>query len=180
MPQSQQPNAKVDQQKTVEAPPDEPVAVIKEYLTTLLRTLIHIPELEDTRSQIRDTLTTLDEAADAILSEVEKIQTLDMKTKDGVDQLRSSCSAIIEACSFHDLCSQRLSKVDAGFNKLTEGIGAISAFLGESTAPKTLSAADGGHNKPEAVGPEAGLLNGPALAGEGVDQDDIDRILDFD
>ncbi len=134
--------------------------------TDLLREQTISDQIAHARSQIDESLKTLDDAADTILTEVEKIRAADLTAAAGVEQVTDACRTILEACLFHDLVSQRLTKVDAG----------LAALTGDMGAPRAATE----HSAPPVADPEAGLLNGPALGDEGVDQDDVDRLLNSD
>lgn len=153
---------------------------ILDAIGRLLGENVLTPDISELRPQIRDTLSTIDSATDTILSEVEKIQAADLNNPDATNHIKSSCMAILEACSFHDLCSQRLTKVDGTIDRLTHGAKAVQDLVGGNISSSEHILMDGEVPPPAEDDPEAGLLNGPALDGEGVDQDDIDRLFDFD
>lgn len=93
----------------------------------------------------------LDDAADKILNAamdgLELIGDARGGSTDAVDGVQQSLKAILEACSFHDLAGQRLSR---------------------------LAEADGGLVSQHSSDP---LLQGPANAGQGLDQDAADALF---
>lgn len=78
------------------------------------------------------------------------------------------CMEIFEACSFQDITGQRISKVVETLTYIEDRVARLKdAFGAEHDAP---SADD------QPVGDRA-LLNGPALEGEGIAQDEVDRLM---
>lgn len=96
----------------------------------------------------------IEQAVDTILNAAESCLRDVGATRDGqaldLERTEQALLAILEACAFQDLTGQRLSN-------LTGMIGALSL-------------------QDQAGDP---LLNGPALAGRGVDQTMADRLLDM-
>ena len=167
--------------ETAEEIASKQLSAILEIIGKLLSEHVLVPDLGELRPQIRDTLSTIDSAADTIMCEVEKLQAADLTNPDAANHIKSSCMAILEACSFHDLCSQRLTKIDTTIDRFTTGIEAVRDFVSSGNSPTDdISTVSEPLAPSETGNPEAGLLNGPALDGEGIDQDEVDRLLDFD
>jgi hypothetical protein len=93
----------------------------------------------------------LDDAADRIINAasdgLEQIGDARAGSGGAIDGIQQSLKVILEACSFHDLAGQRLSR---------------------------LAAVDGGVVSQQAVDP---LLQGPANPGEGLDQAAADALF---
>jgi chemotaxis protein CheZ len=81
-----------------------------------------------------------------------------------------ACMRIFEACSFQDITGQRVNKVVETIKYVEERLHALQNAWGPDLGD---APALGAENADE----EAALLNGPALEGEGVAQDDVDAIL---
>ena len=94
----------------------------------------------------------VEQAADMMLSAAEKglrdLESARAGQASALDAIERTLCAILEACAFQDLTGQRLSKLDLM-------IGAVTL-----------------HD-----GPGDPLLNGPALAGEGLDQSGADALM---
>ncbi len=171
----------IEDQEIADEIASKQLSAILEIIGKLLSEQVLVPDLGELRPQVRDTLGTIDAAADSIMSEVEKLQTTDLSTPDAAECIKASCMNILEACSFHDLCSQRLTKIDKTIDRFTTGIEAVRDFVAGGSQPvDELPTGSTSHDISELDDPEAGLLNGPALDGEGIDQDEVDRLLDFD
>lgn len=134
-------------------------------------------------------VTSTESATQVILESSESIQDL-------VDKLRASgaddapCDAIEEmameilmACSFQDLTGQRINKVVKALHYLEDRISKMIRIWGvdlsDKDRPKVnlddVQEEEGRHIDKR---PDAHLLNGPQLDGEGVDQADIDALFD--
>jgi chemotaxis regulatin CheY-phosphate phosphatase CheZ len=113
-----------------------------------------------------------------ILTAAEGIQTIasDLRGKgaDGAacDELENHATNLMVACSFQDLTGQRMTKVVNALRYLEQRVNTMIEIWGitpEDAAKAPKPAAD--------TRPDAHLLNGPAREGEGVAQDDVDRLL---
>ncbi len=78
---------------------------------------------------------------------------------------------IFTACSFQDITGQRITKVVRSLKFVEERVNALIGMWGRDE----LAALRPEGNEP--VDADKALLNGPQLAGEGVSQDDVDRLL---
>ena len=99
-------------------------------------------------------------------------------TRDGdpviYQQVEKNVVQIFEACTFQDITGQRIQKVTSGLmqidNKIKSVLAAIESQLGEIQNAQPAP--------PATTDP---LLNGPALPGSAVSQEEIDRLLaEFD
>jgi len=91
------------------------------------------------------------------------------------DVVNDACMEIFEACSFQDITGQRISKVVSTLEYIEEYLTKLTAAWGheaDSEAPEAVDTEDDDE--------EAHLLDGPALNGDGVDQDYIDGMFDED
>lgn len=76
---------------------------------------------------------------------------------------------IFEACSFQDITGQRISKVVKTLNLIDEQIQCIVDRMDDQQKSE-----DKGGSRPTGESLLTGLLNGPALGGSGIDQDEVD------
>ncbi len=123
-------------------------------------------------------------ATSEILGSAEKIQefawTMREAGVDGAlcDEVENLTTNIYMACSFQDLTGQRTQKVVQVLRYLENRINAMIDIWGMDENEVQTSSAD----KRVAVNahdsrPDAHLLNGPALAGEGIEQNIVDDLL---
>lgn len=90
--------------------------------------------------------------------------------------IENAVTQIFEACSFQDITGQRISKVVGALKDIEEKVNHIFAILGLPDIEATPQANDIADKDDP-----ASLLNGPQLKGQGVSQDDIDKLLsEFD
>ena len=123
-------------------------------------------------------------ATSEILGSAEKIQELAWTMREaGVDnafcdEVENLTTNIYMACSFQDLTGQRTQKVVQVLRYLENRINAMIEIWGMDESEVQNSSAD----RRVAVNahdhrPDAHLLNGPALAGEGIEQNLVDDLL---
>ena len=129
----------------------------------------HIPAATD---QLDAVVGATEEATNKIMDECDAISAIAaaLPPEQG-EQLTAAVTRIFEACNFQDLTGQRISKVVSALKHIEGKIGALMAALGDEagTAPAPVPVAD--------EDPEKKLLNGPQMPGQGVTQDDIDRLF---
>lgn len=106
-------------------------------------------------------------ATNSIMAATERI--MDARVTEP-DVVNDACMEIFEACSFQDITGQRISKVVSTLEYIENHLDKLSSAWGHEETSEGAAA-------PEPEG-EAALLNGPALAGEGVDQDYVDSMFD--
>lgn len=120
-------------------------------------------------------------ATQEILNTAESVQELCFEMREaGVDEklcdrLEEFTTNIYMACSFQDLTGQRTQKVVHVLRYLESRVNAMINIwhLNEND----MQDADASPVNEHDTRPDAHLLNGPQMAGEGVDQDEIDTLL---
>ncbi|MDG1708029.1 MAG: protein phosphatase CheZ, partial [Emcibacteraceae bacterium] len=120
-------------------------------------------------------------ATDTIMQAAEDIMSCDIEESDGYkEHVNTELMKIFEACSFQDITGQRISKVVKTLNHVEDRVSKLIAILGITNKDGTPIDAKPILD-PDAEGSDEDLLNGPALAGEGIDQSDVDSLMsDFD
>ncbi|WP_169567722.1 protein phosphatase CheZ [Sneathiella limimaris] len=106
-------------------------------------------------------------ATNQIMEATEKI--LSAKVTDA-DVVNDACMEIFEACSFQDITGQRISKVVSTLEYIETYLDKLTSAWGHDE--------DAAQSESAETDEEASLLNGPALAGEGIDQDFVDSMFD--
>ena len=113
-----------------------------------------------------------------ILSAAERIQAMSGEFKangaEGTlcDELENQATNLMIACSFQDLTGQRMNKVVNTLRYLEQRVSAMIQIWG--ITPEEAAAVA---HEPSDKRPDAHLLNGPQREGEGVNQADVDRML---
>ena len=134
----------------------------------------HIPgagkELQAIVTATEDATHTIMEASEAML----EMEATDLETYK--TEVEAQVMRIFEACSFQDITGQRVSKIVETLEDIDERVGRIASAFGATpgTGEKTDRELKRDARK------EDQILHGPALDGEGVNQDDIDQMLSED
>ncbi|PHQ68841.1 MAG: chemotaxis protein CheZ [Sneathiella sp.] len=88
------------------------------------------------------------------------------------DVVNDACMEIFEACSFQDITGQRIGKVVSTLEYIEEYLTKLMSAWGHDSDSEPPVVID------DDIDEDARLLNGPALNGEGVDQQYIDNMFD--
>lgn len=108
-------------------------------------------------------------ATDSILEACEKLDTVGPQlSQEFAGTLQDATTAIYEACSFQDITGQRITKVVSTLKSIESKVAhIIEVFHRDDIGARPVVA------EPEA----SGLLNGPQLPTNAMDQSDIDALL---
>ena len=128
---------------------------------------VHLPRASE---EIGAILTMTEAATNDIMLAAEDMMALDMSDPDfAAEQVNGACMRIFEACSFQDITGQRIANVLKTLQLVESKIEQLeNAWAGASAV------------EPEVVAPaptDSALLNGPALEGEGIEQDFVDQLF---
>ncbi len=140
-------------------------------------------EGKDRFNQMSDELDAIVEhtesATNSIMENVEAIadlvgraraRTADAEVVSILGKVDEHTGEIFTACSFQDITGQRITKVVRSLKFVEERVNALIGMWGRDELAATQAEA-------APVDADKALLNGPQLAGEGVSQDDVDRLL---
>lgn len=128
-------------------------------------------KLPSAMNEIGMIVETTESAANQIMEEVDHILNLPIDTPAVLYRttVEERCMSVLEACAFQDLTGQRSTKVVETLLHIEDKLGKLAELIGGDEEPPPDSAN-------ERTGDDV-LLNGPAMPGEGVDQDDIDAMF---
>ena len=120
--------------------------------------------------ELRELTMEMENAVIAIIDAVDHIfEFLKMNSSDtDGSSIRRQCTRIMEACTFQDIVGQRLVKVSR----------IISDLEGRETLSPSPTQGQSADNRTNTGVPISPLLDGPALPGEGLRQEDVERIWD--
>ena len=165
---------------------------VKALAHAIHQTKVEIAALRNPNSE-RDQIAIVSDELDAVVRATEDATNSILESAETIDnvaeQLRSSNDAfysqlgeqlaeqsmnVYEACNFQDITGQRITKVVNAMKFVEERIQAMIKIWGEEDfkeiAPSTtLDRKDD---------PDAALLSGPQMDGEGISQDEIDALFD--
>lgn len=129
-------------------------------------------EIKNAHDELSAVISATSEATFQIIGEAEKLEKLGKELPPaGAAAISESVTRIYEACGFQDITGQRIKKVVTTLRAIEEKIDALIETLGGQ--------------RPGAAAPvdtrtgDAALLNGPSLEGQGISQDEIDKLLGF-
>ena len=122
-----------------------------------------------------------EEATNTIMECMEKNDDIVTKLRQGItdadqlallDQISTNGADVFEACSFQDITGQRVTKVVKSVTYVEDRVNALISVWGKDEIDKI-------EVKPEVEQTEdEKLLKGPALEGQGMTQDEIDKLFD--
>ncbi len=110
------------------------------------------------------------EGIDGLMNDARKL-TDDPKVLAICDQVTDKVNTVFEACSFQDITGQRVSKVVHSMKFVEERINAIILTWGRDELTKVVVEIK------EEQDPDKQLLHGPQLTGQGVSQEEVDKLL---
>lgn len=110
-------------------------------------------------------------ASNSIMDSAEEMSAADSSDPEYANLVQSNCSKIFEACAFQDLTGQRIGSVIKTLGQVDTHLESLLELLGPNFQEE-------GDEEPEEPEGDEALLNGPALEGEGISQDDIDKLFD--
>lgn len=115
-----------------------------------------------------------EEATDTIMTSAENILTaLEGDPEKNKDAIEASVMQIFEACSFQDITGQRINKVVKTLAHIEQRIGDLKDVMGVTEEHIDAASTDTGisaHSTDE-------LVTGPSLAGEGINQSEVDALI---
>lgn len=121
-----------------------------------------IEELDAVAGFTKQATETIMEAAEALRADAVARNCQDL------DRVEAQATRIFESCSFQDINGQRITKVIRTLKLIDERINSLAQTL-QGSLKRMQPAAVNVFGDP--------LLNGPALSGQAISQDDIDRLL---
>ena len=93
------------------------------------------------------------------------------------DKLSEQTMQVMEACSFQDITGQRVSKVMGSLKFVAEHVGAMVDLWGRDEIQDLVQHLSSKKAEAEKSSDEV-ALDGPALPGDAISQDDIDALFD--
>lgn len=119
------------------------------------------------------------EATNEIMDATETIERVSEKLEgESQDSLMDATTRIYEACGFQDITGQRITKVVKALKEIEAKVDAlVVAFGGELGQLKAKEAAKPAAAPAKGAPTDQDLLHGPQQPGEGISQDEIDRLL---
>ncbi len=118
-------------------------------------------------------------ATDTIMQAAEDLMSFDSDNFDEYkEHVNTEVMKIFEACSFQDITGQRISKVVGTLNQVEDRVGKLISILGITSNGAVNADARPILDPQSEDFDDDDLLSGPALAGEGIDQGEVDSLMD--
>jgi chemotaxis protein CheZ len=139
---------------------------------------LHFDSMSD---QLDAIVKATEEATNTIMECMEKNDDVVMKLHENLtdadqlallDQISANGAEVFEACSFQDITGQRITKVVKSVTYVEDRVNALIEVWGKDEIDKTEVKSHEEKTEDEK------LLHGPALEGEGITQDEIDKLFD--
>ena len=139
---------------------------------------LHFDSMSD---QLDAIVQATEEATNTIMGSMEKNDDIVTKLRENItdadqlallDQISANGADVFEACSFQDINGQRITKVVKSVTYVEDRVNTLIEVWGKEEIDKIEVKAERGKTEDEK------LLQGPALEGEGISQDEIDKLFD--
>lgn len=115
-----------------------------------------------------------EEATNTIMNAAEDIMAADTSDPDTYQAtVNDAVMLIFEACSFQDITGQRITKVVETLSHIEQRVMELRNLLGVTEEDIEEAKAEA-----EPISEDQALLSGPALEGEGIDQGEVDALMD--
>ena len=154
------------------------LATIHAHISNTKEELADIPGYDGTRipgagKELEAIVEATEAATNQIMGQAEIILAADPSDLDAyLETVTNAVMQIFESCSFQDITGQRISKVVSALQYVDERVSLLADTFGfiieESDQPE---------NEEEQRKKDL-MLHGPALEGDGIDQDEIDSLFD--
>jgi len=133
-------------------------------------------EIKNAHDELSAVVDSTAQATFQIIGEAEKLEKL-AKDLGGVQagQVSDSVTRIYEACAFQDITGQRIKKVVGTLKLIENKVDSLIEMLGGKRPNREAVPEEPVETR---KGDEA-LLNGPSMPGQGISQDEIDKLLGF-
>ena len=124
----------------------------------------------DAGRELDEIVRSTEQATNQVMEQAEIILAADTSDIEAYqDTVSSAVMQIFESCSFQDITGQRINKVIKTLSYIEDRVSSIIDVLGLPEPEDTGEEPKDSH---------AALLNGPALEGQGVNQDEVDALFD--
>jgi chemotaxis protein CheZ len=153
----------------------EVIDSLREQLGTIQTSDIRMTAIPKATDELDAIVATTEQATNTILESCEKIQTLASGAP--ANAIEAEIMRIFEACSFQDITGQRVTKVIKALKDIDQKVYQLLTILEGRLAElpggaPIISATDAYPDD------ENSLMHGPQLPGQGISQEEIDKLLD--
>ena len=147
---------------------------LREQLGTIQTKDIRHTDIPKATDELDAIVATTEKATNTILESCEKIQSL--VSGESSEAIEAEIMRIFEACSFQDITGQRVTKVIKALKDIDLKVFQLLNLLDGRLAE--LPGGTPGKAQEAPADDEANLMHGPQLPGQGISQEEIDKLLD--
>ncbi len=150
------------------------IETAKSEITKLQANDMHEQRIPDAGKQLDAIVQATEDATNRIMEQAEAIMMSDPSDTEAYQAcVNNAVMEIFEACSFQDITGQRISKVVETLQHIDVRVGNFLAAVKATDAKGFMTDEEAVRQKRK----EDKLLNGPALEGEGIDQNEVDDLI---
>ena len=154
---------------------------VREEIAAINRPADEALHFDNMSDQLDAIVQATEEATNTIMGCMEKNDDIVTKLRENItdagqlallDQISANGADVFEACSFQDITGQRIAKVVKSVTYVEDRVNTLIAVWGKEEIDKIEVKPDREKTADEK------LLQGPSLEGEGISQDEIDKLFD--
>ena len=154
---------------------------VRQEIAAIYRPADDANQFDSMADQLDAIIGTTEEATNTIMEAMENNDEILTKLRQGItdadhlaclDRIAANGATVFEACSFQDITGQRVSKVVKSVSYVEERINALIEIWGKDELDNVEVKAEREKTADEK------LMHGPQRAGEGISQDEIDKLFD--
>lgn len=143
------------------------IARTRTEIATLRPHQLKVEQLPRAGMELDAVVKETEEATHSIMAAAESLMGWQGNLADLAPAIEQACLKIYEACAFQDITGQRVRKVVGTIHHIEERLERLVQLLGP----------DIGETREEKPTGDQALLNGPQLAGQGIDQEAVDAMM---
>jgi len=143
------------------------IARTRAEIATLRPRQLKVEQLPRAGMELDAVVKETEEATHSIMAAAESLMGWQGNVADLAPAIEQACLKIYEACAFQDITGQRVRKVVSTIHHIEERLERLVQLLGPEV----------GELREDRPTGEKALLNGPQLAGQGIDQATVDAMM---
>ncbi len=154
------------------------IGAMKAEVGSLLPSDLSTTHLPIAERELGAVVTASEDAANAIMGAAETIIGADSDDPSYKELVDEQVTQIFEACTFQDITGQRIAKVMDTLRRIEARLERLGMPASDQpSAHQQASPAEADRWPSPSPAGEEGLLNGPAMPGEGIAQDEVDALF---
>ncbi|WP_119419574.1 protein phosphatase CheZ [Desertibaculum subflavum] len=143
------------------------IARTRAEIATLRPRQLKVEQLPRAGMELDAVVKETEEATHSIMAAAESLMAWQGNVADLAPAIEQACLKIYEACAFQDITGQRVRKVVGTIHHIEERLEKLVQVLGPEM----------GETREDRPSGDKALLNGPQLAGQGIDQAEVDAMM---